>query len=41
MNKDKICQNCKFMGKNDGAGWCKEKENFTARKATCKQFRRK
>jgi len=39
VNKEKICQNCKEFKNNPGR--CKEKNDFTARKATCDNFRRK
>jgi hypothetical protein len=39
MNKDKICQNCKKFKNNPGK--CKEKNDFTPRKATCSEFIRK
>ncbi len=41
FNKEEICQNCKFRFLNGGAGWCKDKKDWTARKATCNNFERK
>ena len=37
----KICQFCKSMGKNQGAGWCNKDKKYTARKATCEKFEKK
>ena len=41
MKKPEVCQNCKSMIKVEGVGWCKIKENFTARKETCDKFSKK
>jgi hypothetical protein len=38
-NNGLICQNCKeFTNK---PGWCKKKEEYTPRKATCRYFERR
>jgi len=38
---DPICQNCMAYTKIETVGWCKTKEDNTARKSTCEYFRRK
>jgi len=39
--KREICQNCKWLEKPEGVGWCKLLAKYTARKSTCDGFERR